>query len=92
MLGILSDSVASHKKFAQKYGLAFTLLADEQKEAIGAYGVWGKKKFMGREYEGVLRTSFLIAPDGTIAKVYENVKPDAHAAEVLKDVTELQGA
>lgn len=87
--GISADSVASHKKFAEKYELSFPLLADEDRSVITAYGVWGKKKFMGREYEGILRTSFLIAPNGTVAKVYENVKPAEHAGEVLADVKEL---
>jgi peroxiredoxin Q/BCP len=86
VLGISPDSVKSHKKFEEKYGLPFTLLADTDKEVANLYGVWGPKKFMGREYEGVMRTSFLIAPDGTIAKVYEKVKPEVHAAEVLEDL------
>lgn len=86
VLGISPDSVKSHKKFAEKYELPFTLLADEGHAVADEYGVWGKKKFMGREYEGVLRTSFLIREDGTIAKVYENVKPEQHAAEVLADL------
>ncbi len=87
VLGISPDSVKSHKKFAEKYGLPFMLLADEDKEAVNAYGVWGRKKMMGREYYGVFRTSFLIGPDGKIKKAYENVKPEVHAAEVLKDLT-----
>ncbi len=91
ILGISADSVKSHKKFAEKYALKFTLLADPEKKAISAYDVWGKKKFMGKEYEGIFRDSFLVAPDGTIAKVYENVKPEKHAAEVLEDLTELRG-
>lgn len=86
VFGISADSVASHKKFAEKQGLPFTLLADENKEMVNAYGVWGKKKMMGKEYDGIFRTSFLVSPDGTIAKIYENVKPSEHAAEVLKDV------
>lgn len=90
VLGISADSVKSHKKFEEKYGLTFPLLADEDKKVIKKYGVWGKKKFMGREYMGIKRTSFLIAPDGKIAKVYENVKPDAHASEVLADLKELR--
>ena len=89
VLGVSPDSVASHKKFAEKYGLPFTLLADEGHAVADTYGVWGRKKFMGREYDGILRTSFLIAPDGTLAKVYENVKPEAHAAEVLADLVML---
>ncbi|MES2225874.1 MAG: thioredoxin-dependent thiol peroxidase [Patescibacteria group bacterium] len=89
VLGISPDSVKSHKKFTEKYELPFTLLADEGHAIADMYGVWGRKKFMGKEYDGVFRTSFLIAPDGTIAKVYESVKPELHAAEVLKDLQEL---
>ena len=89
ILGISPDTVKSHKKFAEKYGLPFTLLADPDHIAITAYGAWGRKKFMGKEYDGVFRCSFLIAPDGTVAKVYESVKPDKHAQEVLADLGEL---
>lgn len=84
VFGISTDSVKSHKKFADKYELPLTLLADEKREAVEKYGVWGKKKFMGREYMGTFRTSFLIDPHGTIARIYENVKPDLHAEEVLE--------
>jgi len=84
VFGVSTDSVASHKKFAEKYQLPFTLLADEDKEVVRAYGVWGKKKFMGKEYEGTMRTSFLIDPRGNIAKIYEGVKPEIHAAKVLE--------
>ncbi|HEY4499777.1 MAG TPA: thioredoxin-dependent thiol peroxidase [Candidatus Paceibacterota bacterium] len=90
VFGISVDSVKSHKKFSEKYKLPFTLLADENKEVVKKYGVWAKKKFMGREYMGTLRTSFLIGPKGKIAKIYENVKPEFHAEEVLKDITILQ--
>jgi peroxiredoxin Q/BCP len=86
IFGISADSVKSHKKFADKYGLPFTLLSDEDRKVIDKYGVWAKKKFMGREYMGILRTSFLVNPDGKIAKVYENVKPEIHAEEVLNDL------
>lgn len=86
VFGISSDSIASHKKFAEKYTLPFVLLSDEGKDMVRAYGVWGTKKMMGREYEGIFRTSFLISPEGTIAKIYEQVKPELHAAEVLSDV------
>lgn len=89
VLGISCDSVKSHKKFVEKYGLTFPLLADEDKAVVHAYGVWGPKKFMGRDYEGILRTSFLIDPKGKIARVYEKVKPEAHAEEVLKDLQEF---
>lgn len=86
VLGVSTDSVKSHKKFVDAYELPFTLLADEKKEMVGEYGVYGEKKFMGRTYFGTKRTSFLISPDGKIAKVYENVKPEKHAAEVIVDV------
>jgi peroxiredoxin Q/BCP len=85
VLGVSADSPESHKKFIQKYKLPFTLLSDESKKVLKQYGVWGKKKFMGKEYEGILRTSFLINPNGKIVKIYEEVKPETHAKEVLKD-------
>ncbi len=91
VLGVSADAVKKHAKFAVKYELPFTLLADEEKKVVELYGVWAKKKFMGREYMGILRTSFLIDPTGNIAKVYENVKPDGHAEEILRDVKELGG-
>lgn len=86
VLGVSTDSVASHKKFATAYELPFTLLADEHKEVVGRYGVFGEKKMMGRTYMGTKRTSFLIDPKGNIAKVYEKVKPEEHAQEVLADL------
>lgn len=84
--GISCDTSRKHEAFAKKYNLPFMLLADTQKEVVKKYGVWGPKKFMGREYDGIHRTSFLVAPEGTIVKVYENVKPEGHAEEVLADV------
>lgn len=89
VIGVSTDSVKSHKKFADAYELPFTLLADENKEMVGAYGVYGEKKFMGRTYMGIKRTSFLIDPHGKIAKVYERVKPPIHAAEVVADLRAL---
>lgn len=89
VLGVSTDSVKSHKKFADAYELPFTLLADEAKEVVGQYGVFGEKKFMGRTYMGTSRTSFLIDPKGKIAKVYEKVKPADHAAQVIADLKEL---
>ncbi len=88
VLGVSTDSPESHAKFATKYKLPFTLLADVQKEVVNTYGVWGEKKFMGRTYQGTRRQSFLIDPQGRIAKVYEKVKPADHAGEVLRDMTE----
>jgi peroxiredoxin Q/BCP len=84
--GISADSVKSHLKFSEKFSLPFPLLADEEKKVAERYGVFGKKKFMGREYLGILRTTFLIDPNGVIAKVYENVKPENHAREILADM------
>lgn len=86
ILGVSADDVKSHKKFAEKFKLPFPLLADESKEVCEAYGVWQKKKFMGREYMGVARTSFLIDEKGNLAKIYEGVKPPVHAQEVKADV------
>ncbi len=87
VLGVSADSVKKHEKFASKYKLPFTLLADEDKKALNAYGVWAKKKFMGHEYMGILRNSFLINKGGKISKIYETVKPAMHAGEVLNDVS-----
>jgi thioredoxin-dependent peroxiredoxin len=89
VLGISADSVASHKKFVDKFALPFPLLADTDKKVIEAYGSWGKKKLMGREYMGIFRNSFLINPDGMIAKAYEGVKPEKHAEEVIADIEVL---
>jgi peroxiredoxin Q/BCP len=88
VFGVSADTVQSHKKFATKYKLPFTLLADPDKGMIEAYGVWGKKKFMGREYMGISRSSYLIDPKGIIRKVYEKVVPEKHAEEVLADLKE----
>jgi peroxiredoxin Q/BCP len=83
ILGISPDSSRSHLKFKQKFQLPFLLLADEEHAVCALYGVWGPKKFMGREYEGVLRTTFVIDRSGHIAKIFENVRPADHSAEVL---------
>jgi peroxiredoxin Q/BCP len=83
VLGVSTDSVKSHGKFADKFKLPFPLLADEEKKVVEAYGVWGEKKFMGREYMGTHRVTFLIGPDARIRKIWPKVKPEEHAAEVL---------
>lgn len=85
ILGVSADEVRSHKKFAEKYELPFPLLSDVDKKVCEAYGVWGMKKFMGREYMGINRMSFLIDEEGKIAKVYEDVKVKVHADEVKED-------
>ena len=89
ILGVSPDNVKSHTKFKTKFDLPFTLLADEGHQVCEAYGVWGRKKFMGREYDGVFRTTFLIDSHGIIRKVFENVKPAQHSAEVLEAFRQL---
>jgi peroxiredoxin Q/BCP len=83
ILGVSPDSPKSHAKFKEKFNLPFSLLADVDHKLADAYGVWGLKKFMGREYDGIFRSTFLIAPDGKIRKIFPDVKPDGHSAEVL---------
>jgi peroxiredoxin Q/BCP len=84
VLGVSKDSEASHKKFAAKYKLPFTLLADPDHSIADAYGVYGEKKFMGRTYLGVKRMTFLIDEKGKVKKVFEKVKPEEHAKDVLE--------
>jgi peroxiredoxin len=83
VLGVSPDDVKSHAKFKRKFQLPFPLLADEGHRVCDLYQVWGPKKFMGREYEGVLRTTFLIDENGMILKVFEQVRPAEHSEEVL---------
>ncbi len=83
ILGVSPDSPKSHAKFKAKYNLPFTLLADDGHQVCDLYGVWGNKKLWGHEYEGVLRTTFLIDEHGMIKKIFPNVKPDGHSAAVL---------
>lgn len=83
VLGVSPDPVKAHDKFVEKFKLPFTLLADEDKKIVEAYGVWGQKSFMGRKYLGTHRVTFLIGPDGRIKKIWPKVKPEAHATEVL---------
>ncbi|MDG1849493.1 MAG: thioredoxin-dependent thiol peroxidase [Flavobacteriales bacterium] len=84
VLGVSPDSVKRHQKFIDKYDLPFSLIADEQKEVIRAYGVWGPKKFMGKEYDGVHRTTFVIAENGTIEKIFTKVKTKDHSNQILE--------
>ena len=83
ILGVSPDDVKSHAKFKKKFQIQFPLLADEGHKVCDLYGVWGPKKFMGREYDGVLRTTFLIDESGNIVKVFENVRPAEHSTELL---------
>ena len=88
ILGVSPDSEKSHQKFTAKYKLPFTLLADTDHSIADAYGVYGEKKFMGRTYMGIHRTTFLIDEKGKIKKVFEKVKPEDHADEVLEAFSE----
>jgi len=89
VLGISKDSVASHKKFAQKYNLTFPILSDPQRKAIESFGAWGMKKFMGREFMGTLRNTYLINPAGEIVKTYERVNPLLHPKDILAETEGL---
>ncbi|MEP6921438.1 MAG: thioredoxin-dependent thiol peroxidase [bacterium] len=84
ILGVSPDQEKAHKKFTEKYSLPFTLLSDTDHAIADAYGTWGEKKFMGRTYMGVKRMTFLIDERGKIKKIFEKVKPEAHATEVLE--------
>jgi len=84
--GISKDSLKSHEKFRQKYKIKFDLLADEKSIALKKYKVWGKKKFMGRDFMGIIRTTFLIDKAGKIVKIWKNVKVKGHAQEVLESL------
>lgn len=88
ILGVSPDSVSDQSAFKRKHDLPFTLLDDTEHEVSEAYGVWGQKKFMGKEYMGVHRTTFLIGPDGKIVRVFENVKPAQHSEEILSVLDE----
>ena len=95
LLGVSPDSVESHHRFREKYGLPFTLLADVNHEVAEAYGVWGEKSMYGKKYFGVMRTTFVIDQGGRIARVLEQVKPERHAAQVLdalKHITQGKNA
>jgi peroxiredoxin Q/BCP len=83
VLGVSVDPVKAHDKFVEKFNLPFPLLSDEDKKIVNDYGVWGQKSFMGRKYLGIHRVTFLIGPDGRIQKIWPQVKPEEHAAEVL---------
>lgn len=89
VVGISKDSVKSHAKFAEKHNLNFTLLSDESTDTIQAFGSWKLKKFMGREYMGINRDTYLIDPSGEIVKKYEGVNPLTHFKEIYDDLKNL---
>lgn len=86
VLGISTDDAKSHTKFIQKFNLPFSLLSDADAQVATAYDSYGLKKFMGKEYMGVIRNTFIISPDGKIEKIYLKVKPEQHAADILSDL------
>lgn len=90
VFGVSIQDGKSHKKFAEKYDLPFTLLVDEEKKIVSKYGVWGEKSLYGRKYMGTFRSSFLIDPKGKIAKIYEKVNPVSHAVDILEDLKKLK--
>lgn len=92
VLGVSADDVQSHGKFHGKYGLNFPLLSDPDKDMIKAYGAWGLKNMFGKEYEGILRQTFIINPQGKIARIWDKVNPDEHALEVAQALEQLQKA
>jgi len=89
VLGVSPDSPKSHTKFKEKFKLPYTLIADEDHAIAEAYGVWGEKTNFGRKYMGVLRTTYIIDPDGRVAQVFEKVKPENHAEEVAEALNVL---
>ena len=89
VLGVSKDNLKSHDKFKEKYKIKFDLLADEDLKVLKKYKVWGKKKFMGREFMGTIRSTYLIGKKGKIIKVWENVKVKDHAKEVLETLNNL---
>ena len=86
IIGISKDSVKKQKNFATKYEFPYPMLSDEEGSTINAFGCWGAKKFMGREFDGILRKSFLISKEGTIERIYDKVKTKTHGADVLADL------
>ena len=84
VIGVSPDSVKSHQGFIAKHGLNFPLIADADKSIAAAYGVWGEKKFMGRTYMGILRTTFVIGPDGTIEKFFDKVNTKDHFTQIVE--------
>ncbi|GCD78186.1 peroxiredoxin [Thermaurantimonas aggregans] len=87
VVGVSTDSEKSHQKFIEKYNLPFTLISDPERKVIEAFGVWGKKKFMGKEYEGIHRETFVIDEHGTIIKVITKVDTKNHATQILKELS-----
>lgn len=86
IIGVSADSAKSHQKFVSKYNLPFPLIPDTDKKIVNDYGVWGRKKFMGREYDGINRATFIISEDGNILNIFEKVDTKEHAAQILAEL------
>lgn len=86
IIGVSADNAKSHAKFTEKYSLPFPLIPDTEKKILNDYGVWGRKKFMGREFDGIIRTTFVIAEDGHILKVFEKVETKDHTNQILSEI------
>lgn len=91
IIGVSADSLKSHSRFREKHNLSITLLSDTEKDALQAYGAWQLKKMYGREYMGIIRSTFLIDPEGKIAHIWPKVRVAGHVDDVIKKLTELQG-
>lgn len=89
VIGVSKDSIASHKKFADKYQLNFTILSDQSGEIIKAYNAWGQRSMFGRQFMGIIRSTFIIDPAGNIVKEYPKVNPKGHAAQIIQDLKSL---
>jgi peroxiredoxin Q/BCP len=85
IIGVSKDNAKSHLKFTEKYNLPFPLIPDTDKKVIQDYGAWGKKKFMGKEFDGIIRTTFVIGEDGTILRVFDKIDTKDHAAQILAE-------
>lgn len=90
VIGVSKDSVKSHKKFAEKYNLNFTILSDESTDVINAYGAWQEKSMFGKKYMGIQRMTVIIDPSGNIVKEYPKADPKKHAVQIIKDLQALQ--
>jgi len=92
VVGISKDTAGSHQRFSQKFELNFPILSDRSTETIQAYGAWGTKKFMGKEFQGIIRKTFIVNPAGEIVKEYVGMDVAVHAQEILADIASLQAS
>lgn len=86
IIGVSADNAKSHVKFTEKYELPFPLIPDTDKKIVQDYGVWGRKKFMGREFDGIIRTTFVISEDGSVLKIFDKVDTKDHTNQILAEI------